>query len=386
MKFRIHRVKRKTKKRYYVDFRRTVNGKEVGEGRKFYASREEAALAGEERAKQVSKFGFTGTLSDDDHRTALQVMDRAAKLGTTVDEALAFFKQHNQGLQPQTVTDAAICFLDAKSKAVEGLRGRRMSPRTLEWYTWVVEGFYGVHGHKMVGDLTVKHIESYVDAKGYDPITRFSILKVLRGLLNFCIKRRWLIRNVILEMELVAPELSPPKVLPVSDCRALLARCLATDKPLLPFAALQMFGGLRASEAERVMVLGLQSFIKDGCLDLWPIHTKGRLRRILELDPLDVDGKPFSPLAKWLKFADEKDTLTKDRLARRWRKLRFENRKPLFAWANDCLRHTASSMLYVKMGSTKAALYCGHSEAIQEAHYRARFQREEVTEFWSLTP
>jgi hypothetical protein len=359
----------------------------VGMGRVSKASwtYAQAKALQEQHEQQVLKFGSRAALSDEDQAMALRVRDMAAKAGCTPDEAIRFWAKHKQRVTPTTVADALEAFLTAKEKllALDKLRAT-----TLRWYSGILEGFAGDYGKRLLDDLTLADVEAWLDTHDWQASTKVRMHNLIALFMQWCVKHRLVMRNVVEHMD---TNDQPPGVLPVSQCKALLARALALDKPLLPFAALQMFAGLRRSEAERVMIGGLASFIKGNVLDLWPLHTKTRKRRIIELDPLDMSGKPFSPLRQWLEIlphdvAGLETKWTVATLDDRWRKLRFVDGQCLYSWSHDCLRHGAASLLYEKMGAERAAKYCGHSLAIQENCYRSRFTPGEVQEFWALEP
>lgn len=373
--------KTKGRKPWCVDYRA------VGEGRKFYETKEAAVLARSDRQKQLEKFGRNGSLSVSDQLMALRVRDLAAKIDATPEEALRFYAEHKGTIQKATVADVVKEFL---AERVARARMGEVREVTVNYYRSVFNGeggFATMLAERKVSSITRNDVAEWIAGHEWAPYTQAQMHNLIYNLLMWCVKRRVLFYNPLERMKR-SGKLKAPEILALAECKSLFGRVAEVDKRLLPFAAMQLFGGLRISEAMRVVGSGYQQ-VKGGVIDLWGGDTKTRKRRHVQLDPTDLHGKTFSPLKEWM--ALDRTKWDEHDLRHMWyhRVLRsplVPKAGNLFQWSHDVLRHTASSMLYVTMGPERAAMYCGHSLAVQEQHYRAEITQEQAQEFWNLSP
>jgi integrase len=109
-----------------------------------------------------------------------------------------------QDLEPSTQTLEA--FLRSWLRGLRDARSRRIRPRTLEFYTMIVERhILPTLGHHRLGRLGERHVQAWLDADDGSPRSVHHHRAVLRRALNVAVRQRIIGRNPALGVEL--PEL-----------------------------------------------------------------------------------------------------------------------------------------------------------------------------------
>ena len=145
----------------------------------------------------------------------------------------------------------------------------------------------------------------------------------------------------------------------------MLNRCQELDQALVPFLAVQLFGGLRPVEARALT----WAEVKAGHIEVTAAKSKTRARRLVTIN---------DTLRAWLAAGG-------DLPAGNWQR-RLARVRGGMGWPHDCLRHSFVSYAVPVLGVSRTALEAGHSEAVLVRHYRELVTAEDAGRFWGLRP
>lgn len=238
----------------------------------------------------------------------------------------------------------------------------------------------GRSGMRVAG-VTPKLIDDWLNGSGWAVATRQGMLKDVRTLFSFALKRGYMSENPALRVDRPLTEDKPPGILSVEQIKLLMGRAAASDKPLARWLAIQLFGGLRREEADRLS----EPEILPGVL-LVVARNKTRKKRFVPIN---------ETLRAWLDLPGQLPIKNRRRRLRRVRGelRRVQSKRGVrlkhvldVPWPKNCLRHSFCSYALPKFGAAKTAEIAGHSEAVLFAHYRELVSEESAREFWAISP
>lgn len=248
-------------------------------------------------------------------------------------------------------------------------------PATTKNLLYRVQMFATARGAERLDGITPDTIEDWLDSRKSSAVTRDNDRKALSRFFAWCIERpqRFIATNPAREIRIQKPERTSPEIYSLRQVmRLLVAAKRFPDGRFLPFIALQIFGGLRPTEALRFSA----GQIKDGSLRLEGWQTKTGDSRTSEVEPV---------LAAWLALGPSGPASDPQKSKLLWGQLRAKAR--LSRWIPDGLRHTAVSHFFRRCGSYGiTAEWAGNSEAVIREHYQARTTAAESGAFWTLFP
>jgi integrase len=242
-----------------------------------------------------------------------------------------------------------------------------------------------------LSDITPEFIEGYLTQTraAVSAITRDNDRRALSRFFSWCIERprRWLAMNPARrETRARRPEMAPPAVLSIDDCRQLL-RATETHKDglLAPYTAVCLFAGLRPDEAKRLT--WEQVNFADKEIRLESIQTKTKTARVITIQPTLMKwlaahkGKTFFP-ANWRREFDAVKAAAG--FTGRANHDGTDTGKP---FPHDVMRHTAISHFFRDCGSYGlTAEQFGNSEAIIKKHYQGRVSSADTKKFYGIRP
>ena len=263
-------------------------------------------------------------------------------------------------LEPVTVRVAI-------ATAVESKRNRGLRHRYILKLSSALSKFCVTFGDRELHTIKPVEIEEWLQKPEWASDTRKGYLQCARTLFSFGIKRGWCFHNAAMKVDAPMSEDAPPGILTVDECERLLVACRATDAALLPFIAVQLFGGLRSIEARTLE----WASVNCETVNISAARSKTRRRRLVPILP---------QLKEWIELGG-------DLPARGWRK-RLERVRIAagIGWPRNCLRHSFVSYMMPLHGAAKVAAWAGHSEAILFNHYRALVSELECQRFLQLKP
>ena len=242
-----------------------------------------------------------------------------------------------------------------------------------------------------LSDITPEFVEGYLTQTraGVSAITRDNDRRALSRFFSWCIERprRWLAMNPARrETRARRPEMPPPAVLSIEDCRQLL-RAAETHKDglLAPYTAVCLFAGLRPDEAKRLT--WEQVNFADKEIRLESTQTKTKTARVMTIQPTLMKwltthkGKSFFP-ANWRREFDSVKAAAG--FTGRANPDGTDTGKP---FPHDVMRHTAISHFFRDCGSYGlTAEQFGNSEAIIKKHYQGRVSSADTKTFYAIKP
>lgn len=338
--------------RYVVYVPRSFGG-----GRLYFETEEEAN-------KKVSGFlTFAGRATADFHTHSqdvqlglLRLLDEFGSVQALRDAAVA-----GKG----RVVKGGARIVDAVRDCIEAKRAANVRPYYLYQFKYSLDGFTAGIGVDTLDDVTHDILSAWLNGSGWSPRTRKNKLTDVQTLYNFAIKRGLAHASPTKAMDRPILERKPPGILTVAQVRSLLKRCLKMDRKLAPFLAVQLFGGIRPTEAQRIT----RKDITNGHIRIESAASKTRERRLVTINPT---------LRAWLKIKGELPPLN-------WRK-RLRLVRGQMKWPHDCLRHSFCSYALPIWGAAKVALEAGHSEQVLFTHYREIVTPSTAKAFFSIRP
>jgi len=221
----------------------------------------------------------------------------------------------------------------------------------------------------VVCDLSKEDVQRWIDSRGQAPWSRATSLKAVRTLTSFCKSQGWLQHDPTEGLSMPIIDDKPPGILTPEDAKRLLNGCRQHDPGLVAIVAVQLFAGLRPSEAQRLV----WSEIKPGLIEVTASKSKTRQRRLVEVVP---------NLAAWLALGGE---LPAKNYGKRLRAVRAAIK---LKWSSDCMRHSFASYLLAKtQNADKVSHELGHaSTQMLFAHYRELVTPADAEDYFNLRP
>jgi integrase len=367
---RIVRVKGHEYERFVVDFG-TVDGRR---NRRTFKTEGEAQAAIEKEGILARRIGKQARkLSDADLFDAAKALDVLAR-EVTLETAARFWMEHNRpGNRALTIENAVEEFLQSR-------RGKGCRPVTVRGYGDKLGLFARDMDGRKLAQTTVSVVDAWLDKRAFTPGTKGAYLRNLRAFFGWACKRRYMVENPALAVDLPYRDKSRVTYLTVEDCELLL-RTAERDRPeIVPYIALGMFGGLRPSEIHGHKTghapLDWRCILFDKALiDVEPEQTKTRDGRHVTMTP---------NLFAWLlPYCQTEGPIFYTRSA-------FESvlRKSGVPYGKDILRHTAGTYMFARDRNDGAvAAQLGDTIKTVRTHYvNPRVEQSAAARFWAIMP
>lgn len=326
-----------------------------------------------EYLRQPSESTIRATkLTDDQLRLAEQVMRRLGDDWPYAMDAVDHWKR--AGAKALPVESPRLD--EAVDKFLEWVEASDIRHYTKQQYRIRVNIFRNSVPNERVSDMTPDDIWAFVDSRKSSAVTKDSDRRVVSRFFSWCMERprRWVNSNPCHGVKIKQDQKSPPSILSLAECKAILSAAEAHKGGMLaPYAAVCLFGGMRPTEAARLD--WQQVNLNDREILLGQHQTKTKKSRVVKI---------CSTLAAWLKAYKGKPFYPAN-----WRKEfdAVKNMAGLKAWTPDAMRHTAISHFFRQSGSYGfTAEQFGNSEAIIKNHYQGRVSSEDTKAFYRLLP
>lgn len=230
-------------------------------------------------------------------------------------------------------------------------------------------------GNLTLQDVTPETVEAWLDGRHASPTTKDNDRRAVGRFFQWCVDRpqRFIITNPCREVRVALPERDLPEIYTLPEVmRLLVAAKRFRGGRFLKFIALQLFGGMRPTEALRFR----DSQVVDGHIRIEGRQSKTGRPRTIEADPV---------LLAWLKVSGEGPVSNWQKSRLLWDGLK--RKAKLARWIPDGLRHTAISHHFRRSGSYGlTAEWAGNSEPVIRAHYQARTTAADSERYWALFP
>jgi integrase len=351
--------------RYRVNEAQGPDGKRQ---RKFFETREAAEEYVKERTADTRAFGIHITTIPAHERAAIAYqLERLKKLGWTLPAAVDFIENHGKAAPSLPLGTVVDEFIKAKEKA--GLR-----PRYLKALRASIKRFSLGQRQKLIADIIPAEIQEYITKNDWKPATMRSYLVDVRTLFAFAVKRKYVAENPALAVDLPRVEELSPGIISPEQAISILEKCITFAPDALPIIVLQLFGGLRRSEAEELT----WDDVGDEFIEIKAHVAKTRRRRLNKIMPQlrawldlarDAGGKlPALNYADKLKLILEKAGLRKE-------------------WNQNALRHSFASYHFAKFkNENETAALMGNSPQMVFQHYRELVKPELAERYFAIVP
>ena len=351
--------------RYRVNEAQGTDGKRQ---RKFFESREAAEQYVKARTADTRAFGIhITTIPASERATIAYQLARLKTLGWTLASAVDYIEKHGKAAPSLPLAKVADEFLATKENG--GLR-----PRYLKTLRASIKRFLLGRGQTLIADISPAEIQEYISSNGWQPATKRSYLVDVRTLFAFAVKRKYVTENTALAVDLPRVEELPPGIISPEQASAILETCINVAPDVLPVIVLQLFGGLRRSEAEELS----WDAIGEEFVEVKAHQAKTRRRRLNAITP---------QLRAWLDIArDIGGKLPALNYADKF-KLILEKAKLRQEWDQNALRHSFASYHFAKFkNENETAALMGNSPQMVFQHYRELVRPEIAARYFAIMP
>jgi len=135
-------------------------------------------------------------------------------------------------------------------------RDKTKKSRHIKSLNYTYRSLCHLYGDRLLFDLSAEEIQEWLEVRclGKTANTCNHYLKAVRAIYSMAVKKKWVVENVSLEVELLPVFLPPVGVFDPDEIKSLLQAAYDEDQlEMLLFFAIQSFAGLRRSE-----VMGLR--------------------------------------------------------------------------------------------------------------------------------
>ena len=373
-----------------------VRWREGGKDRqRFFAAGQKQAARAFAQAKgiELGNHGSKhGTISDSERAAIVAFRDAVAGMPeprpTLRDCVNAFLAGIANQLTPVTVSVLV-------EKRIAAAQSKGVHPRTLRDLGGTdgnggrLGAFAAVFGDRQAAQITAEEIEQWVAGQCATDANRREMLVRLNGLFAYGVKRGFLRENPVRRLELPRPNAPRAHILTVKEARALLAHC---SEAILPAVAVQLFGGLRRAEAERLDWHHID--FDSGTLKATQHKGAGgrreRSRFVPMLPALRAWLEPFRRLSGPV-FPVAATGPRKGCLSPQLYRVGFVKAREaagIAVWDENTLRHTYGSYRVASINDLeRVRVEMGHSSSrTTTEHYVNAVRAKDAAEFWAILP
>lgn len=345
----------------------------VGGRREFFSTRDEAEAVREVKLTELRQHGAAAmTLAMDERAAFVCARERLTKIGMTLEQAVEFCERNHRKAKPMLFSEAIRQMIDTK-------RSANLDPVYVRKLESHLNNLMRVVGDRQISMVTQSEIESWLHRSAWKPATIRNLRIDVRTFFRFSQKRGWITENPAEHLERVKLPDTPPGILTVEECRAVLKSALQL-KSVLPYVVLNLLCGLRPEECVEIGPERLR--LDRGYVEVPAAVAKSRQRRIVQIS---------ANARKWLKRSPALSVRSPKWYARQLPKLRAEASSILgrpMPWPKNCLRHSFGSYhLAMHRSADQTAHEMGHrSTDMLFRHYRELVSPEDARAFWSIAP
>ena len=375
-----------------------VNGRRV---QLSFATKQAAEAERAARARKLHTHGHAAfELSEEERIRFAAARDRLAKAGASIEQAVDHYLATKPTLRPTvTLKQLLVCCL--AEKELLGLR-----EHSLRQLKCSCGNFVSGREERDPSDITRDEVKGWVLGNGWAPKTQRGYLGDLRTLFSWAKEERYIAANPCCdgdEIRLAVQTQGDVEIFSAAQCEALLLTALAWRgrlwskreqkwvegyrfQPLLGYAALALFVGVRPAELSRCARADLD-------LDGAVFVVGGRQAKTRGRRPINLPAVASGWLRLWEDLCPG-DWLIPPNFKRLWDDLRRE--AGLAVWPHDVLRHTAASMhlqFFEDEAATKQMLGHSQGEDTLFSSYRGvrlsngrPLSRAEAERFYCCTP
>ena len=299
----------------------------------------------------------------------------------TLTEAVEFFIRH------ALPTGGVIDFSDAREKFLASRKSANLKPRYLRNLVSQFDQMATALGARRINLITTGELEDWLDKREQSPKTRNNYVVTMRTFFGYCKDQKWCAENPALALGKAKVEDAPAGILTPNEANRLILAIKAHAPQVLPTVLIQLFAGLRRSEACALD----WTEVKQDVVEVTAIKAKTRSRRVVDIQPklaewLNPLRKARGPVCPY--GEDGYGEFVREAIAKANGDATAKGHKdePL-TWKHNCLRHTCASMHLAHFADeSRTALQMGHAVDVLHRHYKGLVTTVEAAGFWELGP
>lgn len=363
--------------RPYKNQRFVLDLRSIKQGRKFYASRDQAREA-RTRALELLKRHGGGWLDlpRDEQSDIMKAREELAALGATVRQAANHYTHYLEKVRQCNITVAEL-----RDKVMDAKQRDGKSERYLESLRGYLGRFCRDFGSSQVATVTPEELDTWLRDLPYAPKSRLNFRQHIGVLFSAAKRWRMVEVNPIEFTERPKIVQGVPGILNVGELEQLLNAAQRTEPDTIPMLAIGFFAGLRTSEIHRL--LWQEISLERGEIEVTAAKSKSAKRRFVPIQ---------QNLAAWLRpFAKYQGPVVPEywrgKLARAFKE------SGLVEAGLKCLPHNAvrhsycSYLLALNDDAPKVAASMGHSTSyLIYQNYRALVRKSDAVAYFAIVP
>jgi integrase len=297
--------------------------------------------------------------------------DRLAEYDADINEAVAFFVDHQERVRRCKTTVAEL-----KDEVIEAKRKDGLARRYIQSLRQYCDRFCRDFGEQPVAAITIEQLDNWLRDLPLSPKSRANFRSHIGVLFSYAAKRRMIEANPILHT--ARPKLvdKPPEIFTVHELAALLRAARRVEADVVPMLAIGAFAGLRDAEIKRLDWTEVD--LARGHIEVKAAKAKSARRRIVPIQP---------NLAEWLRPHGEMTGSVVPEYAR-GKLARVRKAAGLRRWPRNGLRHSfASYRLAATHDAPRVASELGHTTPqLLYSCYRELVLPAEADAYWEIGP
>lgn len=299
--------------------------------------------------------------------------------GATLKEAVDFFRRRNPAsVQKRTVRQVADEMLAAK-------RAANLSPVHLKDLECRLNRFAAAL-QMNIGGVSGTMIQTWLDAMKGSGRTKLNYLRVIASLFRFAIKRKYLPKDALEEIEAVQQAKEDSGEIEIFTPEEMQEILAAARPEMVPWLAIAAFAGLRTAEIQRLDWSEVN--LAQRHIEIKASKAKTAARRLAPItDNLAAWLAPYAqPFGKLTDYSSWWNQFGK--LAAEVTRLRAEREQPRkFEWKHNALRHSFISYRVAAVQNVaQVALEAGNSPQMIFRNYRQLVTEAEAAKWFAIQP
>jgi integrase len=353
--------------------------------REFWNTEAEALASAEGIAKQKDAQGAASfaELGPAERRDAAEALAHLNGAGSLLDAAIVFMRERERLAKlahVPTVDEAINAYINAKRIDEDAGTINRLTLYEIESKMRIVREAFG---RLKVTEIDEAAVSAFIRKLPHAARGKANIRTKLSQFLNYCRREgKWITSNPTENIK-VRVKNGDVKILSVDQAKGLLKAALGNEKAasVVPFIVVQMFGGLRPFEAERLHWERIH--FETGQLEVLGSTSKTRETRFVTMDPLLIEWlMPYRQKKGSIRGPFFVDTLQAVKAAAGFTFGDDQSNR----WPKDVLRHCYGSYwLAVHKDRAHLAELMGTSLEMIKTHYKRAIPQPLAKGFWKLT-
>ena len=364
--------------RPYKTHRFVLDLRPIGQGRKFFASRDAARKARADALELVKRHGEGWLdLSREEQAAIMEARRKLDALGATVSEAAEHYAHYLEKVRQCNITIAEL-----RDKVLDAKQRDGKAERYLESLRGYLGKFCQTFGERLVATVTPEELDAWLRDLPYSPKSRLNFRQHIGVLFSAAKQWRMIDANPI---EFTArPKIvdKPPGILRPSDVFVLLTTARRIEPSVIPMLAIKFFAGLRDSEVHQLHWNEID--LARGEIEVTAAKSKSARRRFVTIQPNLMEWlRPYAGMTGPVVPECWRGPL--ERVIRGSGVLDDFDGEPL---PHNCARHSfASYYLALTDDAPKVASQLGHTTPhLLYNTYRALVRRDEAEAYFDIRP